>query len=168
MQLCMLHKPLCCFGAALEDYNLDGDHEFLVADLGSGYSDMKLKAYQGTELVHQTPLLYIPTALCTFYIDSTEPRTPAIAVASGSYIYMYKNLHPYFKFTLPGLQVCVGQNIVYLNMLDRPLIRKETRVHPCKPRDTTLYQLKHITPIIIPICSTILNSEVFSKCLSST
>ena len=30
---------------------------------------------------------------------------PAVAVASGSYIYIYKNLRPYFKFTLPTLEV---------------------------------------------------------------
>ena len=29
----------------------------------------------------------------------------AVAVASGSYIYIYKNLRPYFKFTLPTLEV---------------------------------------------------------------
>ena len=29
----------------------------------------------------------------------------AIAVASGPYIYVYKNLRPYFKFTLPTLEV---------------------------------------------------------------
>ena len=29
----------------------------------------------------------------------------AIAVASGPYIYVYKNLRPYFKFTLPPLEV---------------------------------------------------------------
>lgn len=29
----------------------------------------------------------------------------AIAVASGPYVYVYKNLRPYFKFTLPTLEV---------------------------------------------------------------
>ena len=29
----------------------------------------------------------------------------AIAVASGPCIYVYKNLRPYFKFTLPGLEI---------------------------------------------------------------
>jgi len=88
-----------------------------VGDLGSGHFDMKLKAYKGTELVHQTPLLFMPTSLCTFYIDNTEPRTPAIAVASGSYIYMYKNLHPYFKFTLPSLQVRLSQGLSSLALM---------------------------------------------------
>lgn len=38
-------------------------------------------------------------------MDQNEPRIPAIAVASGSHIYIYKNLKPYFKFTLPSLDV---------------------------------------------------------------
>ena len=29
----------------------------------------------------------------------------AVAVASGPYIFVYKNLRPYFKFTLPSLPV---------------------------------------------------------------
>ena len=29
----------------------------------------------------------------------------AVAVASGSYVYVYKNLRPYFKFTIPSLDV---------------------------------------------------------------
>ncbi len=30
---------------------------------------------------------------------------PAVAVASGSHIYIYKNMRPYFKFTLPTLDI---------------------------------------------------------------
>ncbi|CAI7999114.1 Bardet-Biedl syndrome 1 protein homolog, partial [Geodia barretti] len=89
---------------ALEDLNRDGDHKFLVGDLGSGHSDMKLKVYKGTELSFETPLLDLPTGVATFYMDTTDPRTPAVAVAAGSFVYVYKNLRPYFKFTLPHLQ----------------------------------------------------------------
>jgi Bardet-Biedl syndrome 1 protein len=92
----------------LEDLNRDGDHKLLVGDLGNGQVDMKLKVYKGTELSFETPLVQLPTAVCSFYVDNTEPRTPAVAVASGSFIYMYKNLRPYFKFTLPFLEVSVG------------------------------------------------------------
>ncbi len=91
--------------AVLEDYNQAGDHKLLVGDLGGGHFDMKLKVYRGTELTFEAPLLTMPTAMCSVYVDNTEPRTPAVAVASGSYIYMYKNLRPYFKFTLPDLKV---------------------------------------------------------------
>jgi hypothetical protein len=47
----------------------------------------------------------MPTGVCTFYMDTTDPRTPAVAVSCGSFIYVFKNLRPYFKFTLPLLEV---------------------------------------------------------------
>lgn len=40
-----------------------------------------------------------------FYICFLFPSYSAIAVASGPFIYIYKNLRPYFKFTLPPLEV---------------------------------------------------------------
>ena len=78
-------------------------------------------------MISETPLLEIPTAVCTFYIDTTEPHTPgegvsfcgvligavmvtAVAVASGSFIYIFKNMRPYFKFSLPSLEVCFIQH----------------------------------------------------------
>ena len=38
-------------------------------------------------------------------MDNTEPKIPAVAVASGPHIYIYKNMRPYFKFTLPTLDI---------------------------------------------------------------
>ena len=38
-------------------------------------------------------------------MDQTEPRIPAIAVALGTQIYIFKNSKPYFKFQLPSLEV---------------------------------------------------------------
>ncbi len=61
--------------------------------------------FVGTEMTFETPLLDLPTGVCTFYMDTTDPRTPAVAVASGSFVYIYKNFRPYFKFTLPSLEL---------------------------------------------------------------
>ncbi|XP_021120202.1 Bardet-Biedl syndrome 1 protein isoform X3 [Heterocephalus glaber] len=36
-------------------------------------------------------------------MEQHEPRTPALALASGPCVYVYKNLRPYFKFNLPQL-----------------------------------------------------------------
>lgn len=66
---------------------------------------MKLKVYRGTGLLSENTLLDLPNGLVSFLMDQHEPRTPAIAVASGPFIYIYKNLRPYFKFTLPTLEV---------------------------------------------------------------
>ena len=53
----------------------------------------------------------LPTGVCTFYMDTTDPHTPAVAVASGAFVYVYKNLRPYFKFTLPNLEVGQLHNV---------------------------------------------------------
>ena len=42
-------------------------------------------------------------------MDTTDPRTPAVAVSCGSFVYVFKNLRPYFKFTLPLLEVCYSE-----------------------------------------------------------
>ncbi|XP_039625092.1 Bardet-Biedl syndrome 1 protein [Polypterus senegalus] len=90
---------------ALADLHGDGESKLVVGDLGSGASNMKLKVFKGTSLMTENTLLDLPTGLVAFHMDQNEPRTPAIAVASGPFIYVYKNLRPYFKFTLPPLEV---------------------------------------------------------------
>lgn len=89
----------------LSDIQADGDWKLIIADLGSGSTNMKLKVYKGTDLISENTIIDLPTGVVTFYMDTHEPRTPAIAVASGPFIYIYKNLRPYFKFTLPPLEV---------------------------------------------------------------
>ncbi|KAK2150691.1 hypothetical protein LSH36_395g02065 [Paralvinella palmiformis] len=74
----------------LSDINADGENKLVIADLGTGSYDMKLKVYKGTSLMTENTIIDLPTA---------------VAVASGPYIYVYKNLRPYFKFTLPTLDV---------------------------------------------------------------
>ncbi|KAG9338211.1 hypothetical protein JZ751_026964 [Albula glossodonta] len=89
----------------LADLQGDGENKLVVGDLGTGICNMKLKVYRGTSLMSENTLLDLPTGLVSFLMDQHEPRTPAIAVASGPFIYIYKNLRPYFKFTLPTLEV---------------------------------------------------------------
>ena len=59
----------------------------------------------GTKLKSEIPLLDLPVGLCSFHMDTTIPQTPAVAVASGNFVYIYKGLRPYFRFTLPTLEV---------------------------------------------------------------
>ncbi|CAN0524356.1 unnamed protein product, partial [Ectocarpus sp. 8 AP-2014] len=65
-----------------------------------------LKVYQGTSIFAEHPLLDEPSGLCAFYGVEDNTNTaggerPAVAVAAGPYIFIYKNLRPYFKFTAP-------------------------------------------------------------------
>ena len=90
---------------ALSDLTGDGDFKLVVADLGSGASNMKLRVYKGTQMISENTIIDLPTGVVAFHMDQTEPLIPAVAVASGSHIYIYKNMRPYFKFTLPTLDI---------------------------------------------------------------
>ena len=85
---------------ALADLDADGDSKLLVAT-----ADRKLKVYKGTRVISEHVLLDQPVAICSFFADDHRPRCPAVAVASGTYIFIYRNLRPYFKFTLPLVEV---------------------------------------------------------------
>ena len=50
-------------------------------------------------------LLEEPVAVCVYFTDSRQPHTPAVAVAGGGFVFIYRNLRPYFKFSLPALPV---------------------------------------------------------------
>ena len=50
-------------------------------------------------------LLDFPSSLATFYSDQNKPQTPCVAVAAGPYVFIYRNLRPYYKFTLPPVDV---------------------------------------------------------------
>ncbi|KAJ7307401.1 hypothetical protein JRQ81_009417 [Phrynocephalus forsythii] len=76
----------------------------VVGDLGPTRREMKLKVYQGMSLLSENALPDLPTSVAAFLMDQHEPRMPAVAVASGPFVYVYKNLRPYFKFTLPPLE----------------------------------------------------------------
>ncbi|XP_067400215.1 Bardet-Biedl syndrome 1 protein isoform X2 [Emydura macquarii macquarii] len=88
---------------ALADLHGDGESKLVMGDLGMAGHTMRLKVYRGTGLASESTLLDLPAAVTTFLMDQNEPRTPAVAVASGPFVYIYKNLRPYFKFTLPPL-----------------------------------------------------------------
>ena len=80
---------------ALCDLTGDGDTKLVVADLGTGNYNMKLRVYKGTQMISENTIIDLPTGVVTIHMDQTEPRIPAIAVASGTQIYNYKNLKPY-------------------------------------------------------------------------
>jgi hypothetical protein len=99
------HDPVASIKAhsscvRLADLNGESSHVLLVADL-----DRKMKVYKGTSVISEHQLLDQPVSLCVFYTDNSVPRTPAIGVAAGSYVFIYRHLRPYFKFNLPPIDI---------------------------------------------------------------
>ncbi|OQR71213.1 Bardet-Biedl syndrome 1 protein-like [Tropilaelaps mercedesae] len=90
----------------LADLFADGDTKLLIADMGIEWGkQMQLRVYKGTALLSEHTLVDLPLAIVPFYMNLPGPRTPAIAVASGSSIYVYRNMRPFYKYTLPALKV---------------------------------------------------------------
>ncbi|XP_004618503.2 Bardet-Biedl syndrome 1 protein isoform X1 [Sorex araneus] len=108
---------------ALADLHGDGEYKLVVGDLGPRGRQPSLKVLKGPTVLSENPLPALPTAATTFLMEQHEPRTPALAVASGPCVYVYKNLRPYFKFTLPPLPT----NPLELDLWNQA---KEDRIDP--------------------------------------
>lgn len=52
-------------------------------------------------MISEHALLDVPVAIACYYPDNTTPRTPSVAVAAGPHIFIYRNLRPHYKFTVP-------------------------------------------------------------------
>lgn len=83
----------------------DGEYKLVIADLGTGTYNMKLKVFKGNTILQENPLLDLPTGVVAVYMDKTEPRTPGIVVASGSSLLIYRNMRPYYKYNIPLLSI---------------------------------------------------------------
>ena len=70
----------------------------LSLQFGSDTNEQQAHASVSTQ-PHLCDVLHVAFETCAFCMSA------AIAVASGPYIYVYKNLRPYFKFTLPPLDL---------------------------------------------------------------
>lgn len=100
----------------LADLGAKQDSNLIVAD-----ASRRLKVWQGLQICADLKLLDKPTALCSFYPDSVTPRVPSVAVAAGAFIYIYRNLKPYYKFTMPIREVHVREETAW-----RRFIKDET------------------------------------------
>uniref|UniRef100_A0A8C9LVC6 Bardet-Biedl syndrome 1 n=1 Tax=Piliocolobus tephrosceles TaxID=591936 RepID=A0A8C9LVC6_9PRIM len=96
-----IHTFSACL--ALADLHGDGEYKLVVGDLGPGGRQPRLKVLKGPLVMTESPLPALPAAAATFLMEQHEPQTPALALASGPCVYVYKNLRPYFKFSLPQL-----------------------------------------------------------------
>lgn len=86
----------------------DGDWRLVVAD-----AEKKLKVWKGTQKVSEQELLDVPVAMTSFIPDNATPKLPALAIASGPHIYIYRNLRPYYKFTLPPESIAAEEETVW-------------------------------------------------------
>ncbi|KAG2451137.1 hypothetical protein HYH02_004404 [Chlamydomonas schloesseri] len=95
----------------------DGENRLVIAD-----EDRKLKIWKGTQKASEHPLLDTPVAICSYISENTAPRLPALAVAAGSHIYIYRNLRPYYKFVLPPENVNTEEQDIWQKVMEGEIV----------------------------------------------
>lgn len=96
---------------SLCDLKSDGYYKLIAADVMTAEMATtltprsKLKAFKGTALVSEQLLPGIASSVESFYIDENIPRVPVVAVSVGPSVLFYRNMKPYFKYTLPSLPI---------------------------------------------------------------
>uniref|UniRef100_A0A0K0D377 BBS1 domain-containing protein n=1 Tax=Angiostrongylus cantonensis TaxID=6313 RepID=A0A0K0D377_ANGCA len=97
----------------LSDMYGDGDTKLVVAHIGSSKFNLRLKVIKGVTVVGECALAEMPTAVVSFYNEKFPRKStkriqatlPAIGVASGSFIRVYKNLKPFYQYNTPSAPV---------------------------------------------------------------
>ncbi|EAT38940.1 AAEL009211-PA [Aedes aegypti] len=100
-----LHTLPACM--SLCDLKNDNYYQLVIVDVPLFDFDAKpkLKVYKGTNLTSEQNLPEIPSSVECFYLDEPEPRIPIIAVAISSYVLFYRNMKPYYKYTVPEMDI---------------------------------------------------------------
>ncbi|EAA04615.4 AGAP007459-PA [Anopheles gambiae str. PEST] len=100
-----LHTLPSCM--TLCDLKNDNYYQLVTVDVPMFDFDAKpkLKVYKGTNLISEQHLPGIPSAVESLYINDQEPRIPIIAVAVESSVLFYRNMKPYYKYTVPSMTI---------------------------------------------------------------
>lgn len=109
------------------DLKNDDYHKLVLAEIPEDKTKKsKLKVFKGIGMVSEHSLPGIPTSLVSFYTEEATPKTPSkkvliflgsieilisflfplvIAASIGPDVLFYRNMKPYFKYTLPSLPI---------------------------------------------------------------
>ncbi|CAF1248119.1 unnamed protein product [Rotaria magnacalcarata] len=102
----------------LVDLYAEGSVNLVIADFGNillvPKLQAKLKVFKGFSLLKENNLSDLPCAVVACYTDNLQPRIPALAVASGPAVFLFKSLRPYYKFVLPQLEIAQIEKDVWL------------------------------------------------------
>ncbi|CAF3501254.1 unnamed protein product [Rotaria socialis] len=104
----------------LVDLYAEGSVNLVIADFGNillvPKLQAKLKVFKGFSLLKENNLSDLPCAVVACYTDNLQPRIPALAVASGPAVFLFKSLRPYYKFVLPQLEISQVEKDVWLKV----------------------------------------------------
>lgn len=82
--------------SCVDGLDLKGDSDYRLI---AACEDKKLRVLNARMVMERVVnLIDTPTACCAFRTDESPGTTPAVAIASGSFVFVYRNLKPFFKF----------------------------------------------------------------------
>ncbi|XP_033337990.1 BBSome complex member BBS1 isoform X2 [Megalopta genalis] len=88
------------------DVTGDGDARLICVDLGPlGTNSTKIRVYKGGDQITEHNMVDRTCGVVGLYTENYEPRSSVLAVGGGSSVYIFKNMRPYYKYTLPHLDV---------------------------------------------------------------
>lgn len=95
---------VCSFSQciALGDLLNDNDNKLICGDVTN-----KIKVFKQECLVSEVKLDHIPVSIQTYraYNNQTKSILLYLAVAGGSYIFIFKNMKKHFKLTVPNVEI---------------------------------------------------------------
>jgi len=106
---------LDCYSECIRFADLDGDGNY---SLLCATRDHKLKVFRDMSTFFDSVLLGTPVAMASLYTDADNLDKPSIAIAAGPFVFMYRHLRPYFKFTVPPLEVNAAELGVWTSLKD--------------------------------------------------
>lgn len=87
------------------------------------------QVWNGSTKEPEHSLLDAPVAITSFFSEQNA-KLPSLAVASGSHVYIYRNLRPYFKFALPPEDVNPQEQEIWCALhAARPPPARRPRAH---------------------------------------
>ena len=95
------------------DLRGNGDVALVVCDF-----NRRMKIFEGGTLQVEYALMDVPTALCICYSDEFAKRVPNLAVAGGSYIFLYRDMKPFRKWICPPTEVAPEEKDVWKCLRD--------------------------------------------------
>uniref|UniRef100_A0A1I7WKB2 BBS1 domain-containing protein n=1 Tax=Heterorhabditis bacteriophora TaxID=37862 RepID=A0A1I7WKB2_HETBA len=108
---------------SLSDMYGDGDTKLVLAHIGSSKFNMRLKVYKGVSVIAESALADVPTAVVSF--NNEKITLPSLAIASGAFIRIYKNLKPYYQYSTPSTPIHIVEQEAWSKASQQELTHEE-------------------------------------------
>ena len=76
----------------------------------------QLRIFKEADQMTEYAMKDVPCAVLSFYTENGENKSAALAVAAGTSMFIFKNMKPHFKYSLPQLNAHPKEQDVRQNL----------------------------------------------------